>query len=78
MTRWLEGLSAGSLTPLAWVGVGFALVVLAFAWLIYITRGRRETRIQFTGLGVSFTVDSSDREPTTVLPKVEIESTEEN
>lgn len=46
---------------IAWVVVVLSLVVLGFVWLIFITRGRRETKVQFSGLGVAFTIESADR-----------------
>lgn len=47
---------------LDWLAVLTAIVVLLFAWLIYMGRGKRRAKVTFSGFGVSMTIDSAERE----------------
>lgn len=42
-----------------WLVIPALLLVLLFAWLIFISRGARSTRISLSGLGISLTIDSA-------------------
>lgn len=42
-----------------WLVIPALLLVLFFAWLIFISRGARSTRISLSGLGISLTIDSA-------------------
>lgn len=43
-----------------WIAVAVTAVVLIFAWLVYMGRGKRATRVTFSGFGVSLTIDSAE------------------
>lgn len=42
-----------------WLIIPALLLVLFFAWLIYLGRGARSTRITLSGLGISLSIDSA-------------------
>lgn len=44
---------------LFWIFIPGLLLVLFFAWLIYLGRGRRATSFSLTALGITFAVSSA-------------------
>lgn len=42
-----------------WLVIPALLLVLFFAWLIFVSRGARSTRISLSGLGISLIIDSN-------------------
>lgn len=43
-----------------WIAIPGAFIVLFFAWLMYIGRGRRATKFTLSGMGISVSIDSQE------------------
>lgn len=46
-----------------WLLIPGLVVVLLFAWLIYLGRGKRSTAIALSGLGITLSISSVQNEP---------------
>lgn len=59
---WVHKLMDTLMTPVALL---LGAIVLFFAWLLWITRGRRPVQITFRGLGVELHIDAKHPAPNT-------------
>lgn len=46
-----------------WLLIPGLTLVLLFAWLIYLGRGKRTTAISLSGLGITLSINSAQKEP---------------
>lgn len=46
-----------------WLLIPGLMLVLLFAWLIYLGRGKRTTAISLSGLGITLSINSAQTEP---------------
>lgn len=46
-----------------WLLIPGLLLILLFAWLIYLGRGKRTTAISLSGLGITVSINSAQYEP---------------